>query len=399
MDFQLSEDQIVTRKWAHEFAEKEIRPAAPEYDESEEFPWPVVKKAAEIGLYTLDFWTETVAQDQTGLTLPIVMEETSWGCGGIGLAIFGTGLPLAALAYSATPEQFLEWGQKMFGTADDPKVGAFAVSEPNAGSDVSALRTTAKRDGDEWVLNGTKVFITNGGIAAVHVVVATVDPELGHRGQAAFVIGPDTPGIRQGKKEKKLGIRASHTAEVVLDDCRIPLGNVVGGLEKLEAKMERARSRDATAPRSSQALRTFEMTRPSVAAQAVGIGRAAFEFSRDYARERSAFGRPIIEHEGIAFKLADMATEVDAARLLVWRASWMSRNGSEFPNAEGSMSKLKASEVAVSVTEQAVQILGGYGYIKDFPVEKWYRDAKIYTIFEGTSEIQRLVISRALARG
>jgi acyl-CoA dehydrogenase len=399
MDFQLSEDQIVTRKWAHEFAEKEIRPAAPEYDESEEFPWPVVKKAAEIGLYTLDFWTETVAQDQTGLTLPIVMEETSWGCGGIGLAIFGTGLPLAALAYSATPEQFLEWGPKMFGTAEDPKVGAFAVSEPNAGSDVSALRTTARRDGDEWVLNGTKVFITNGGIADVHVVVATVDPELGHRGQAAFAIGPETPGIRQGKKEKKLGIRASHTAEVVLDDCRIPLGNVVGGLEKLEAKMERARSRDTTSPSSSQALRTFEMTRPSVAAQAIGIGRAAFEFSRDYAKGRSAFGRPIIDHEGIAFKLADMATELDAARLLVWRASWMSRNGAEFPNAEGSMSKLKASEVAVSVTEQAVQILGGYGYIKDFPVEKWYRDAKIYTIFEGTSEIQRLVISRALARG
>ena len=399
MDFQLSEDQIVTRKWAHEFAEKEIRPAAAEYDESEEFPWPVVKKAAEIGLYTLDFWTETVAQDQTGLTLPICMEETSWGCAGIGLGIFGTGLPLAALAYSATPEQFLEWGQKMFGTPEDPKVGAFAVSEPNAGSDVSALRTTAWRDGDGWVLNGTKVFITNGGIADVHVVVATVDPELGHRGQAAFLIGPDTPGIRQGKKERKLGIRASHTAEVILDDCRIPLGDVVGGLEKLEAKMERARSRDASSPRSSQALRTFEMTRPLVAAQAVGIGRAAFEFSRDYARERSAFGRPIIEHEGIAFKLADMATEVDAARLLVWRASWMSRNGSEFPNAEGSMSKLKASEVAVSVTEQAVQILGGYGYIKDFPVEKWYRDAKIYTIFEGTSEIQRLVISRALARG
>ena len=398
MDFSLSEDQVELKKWAHEFAEKEIRPVAAEYDESEEFPWPVVKKAAEAGLYSVDIYLQS-QQDPTGMTLPLLMEETFWGCAGIGLAIFGTGLPLSALAAVGTPEQLFEWAPKMFGTPEKPEVAAFAVTEPQAGSDVRNLRTRAVRDGDEWVLNGNKVFITNGQYASVYIVVATVDPELGHRGQAAFLIGPDTPGIRQGKKERKLGIRASHTAEVILDDCRIPLENVVGGLEKLEAKMERARSRDATAPSSSQALRTFEMTRPLVAAQAVGIGRAAFEFSRDYARERSAFGRPIIEHEGIAFKLADMATEVDAARLLVWRASWMSRNGSEFPNAEGSMSKLKASEVAVSVTEQAVQILGGYGYIKDFPVEKWYRDAKIYTIFEGTSEIQRLVISRALARG
>src|ERR671919_3128692 len=254
MDFQLSEDQITVQKWAHEFAEGEIRPVAPEYDETEDFPWPVVKKAAEIGLYSLDFWTDMVGQDNSGLTLPIVMEEMAWGCAGIGLGIFGTGLPLATLAYSAAPEQFVEWGPKMFGTAQDPKLGAFAVTEANAGSDVSALRTTAKRDGDEWVLNGTKIFITNGGIAHLHVVVGTVDPELGHRGQAAFIVGPDTPGIRQGKKEKKLGIRASHTAEVVLEECRIPLGDVVGGIEKLEAKMERARSRDAVSPRSSQAL-------------------------------------------------------------------------------------------------------------------------------------------------
>jgi acyl-CoA dehydrogenase len=395
MDFQLSEDHLTTRKWAREFAEKEIRPVAPEYDESEEFPWPVVKKAAEIGLYSMDFWTEMVGQDTSGLVLPIVLEEVTWGCAGVGLGIFGTGLPLASLAYSATPEQLLEWGPKMFGTPDEPKLGAFAVTESNAGSDVSALRTTAKRDGDEWVLNGTKVFITNGGIADVHVVVATVDPDLGHRGQAAFLIGPDNPGLRQGKKEKKLGIRASHTAEVVLEDCRVPLEQVVGGMEKLEAKLERARSKEPS--RASQALKTFEMTRPSVAAQALGIARAALDYSVDYAKQRTAFGSPIIQHQGIAFKLADMAMEVDAARLLTWRASWMGRNGEDFQRAEGSMSKLKASEVAVWTTEQAVQVLGGYGYIKDFPVEKWYRDAKIYTIFEGTSEIQRLVISRALA--
>jgi acyl-CoA dehydrogenase len=229
----------------------------------------------------------------------------------------------------------------------------------------------------------------------VFVVVATVDPELGHRGQAAFVIGPDTPGIRAGKKEKKLGIRASDTSEVLLEDCRIPLENVVGGVEKLEAKLEQARANGASS-RKSAALKTFEMTRPSVAAQAIGIARAAFEFSLDYAKEREAFGRPIIENQAIAFKLADMAMEIDAARLLTYRAAWLARNGT-LDHAEGSMSKLKAGEVAVWVTEQAIQILGGYGYIKDFPVEKWYRDAKIYTIFEGTSEIQRIVISRAIA--
>jgi alkylation response protein AidB-like acyl-CoA dehydrogenase len=395
VDFQLTEDHLTTRKWAHDFAEREIRPVAPEYDETEEFPWPVVKKAAEIGLYSLEFWTEMVTSDQSGLILPLVMEEGSWGCAGISLGFFGTGLPLAALAYSATPEQLVEWAPRMFGTATDPKLGAFAVTESEAGSDVSALRTTAVRDGDEWVLNGRKVFITNGGIADVHVVVATVDPELGHRGQAAFIIGPGTPGLSQGKKERKLGIRASHTAEVILEDCRVPLENVSGGMERLEAKLERARSKNGTG--QHHALKTFEMTRPSVAAQALGIARAAVEYAIDYAKQRETFGKPIIDHQGIAFKLADMALEVDASRLLTWRAAWMAKNGVDFHRAEGSMSKLKASEVAVWVTEQAVQILGGYGYIKDFPVEKWYRDAKIYTLFEGTSEIQRLVISRALA--
>jgi acyl-CoA dehydrogenase len=394
VEFRLSEDQLTLKKWVNGFAEKEIRPAAPEYDETEEFPWPVVKKAAELGLYSTDFF-QSVAEDPTGLNLPIALEETAWGCAGICLAMFGTGLPLTALAFQGTQDQLIEWAPRMVGTAEEPAVGAFAVTEPDAGSDVSALATTARRDGDEWVLNGRKVFITNGGIAAVHIVVATVDPALGHRGQAAFIV-PQVAGIRQGKKERKLGIRASHTAEVILEDCRIPLQNVLGGMDRLEAKLERARSREGT--RSSHALRTFEMTRPLTAAQALGIARAALEFSVDYAKERKQFGRPIIENQGIAFRLADMAMEVDAARLLTWRAAWMAKSAVEFSRAEGSMSKLKAGEVAVSVTEQAIQILGGYGYIKDFPVEKWYRDAKIYTIFEGTSEIQRLVISRALAR-
>jgi acyl-CoA dehydrogenase len=393
--FGLTEEQVEFRKWLHEFAEKEVRPAAPHYDETEEFPWPVVKKAAEIGLYAFDFYQQS-ATDESGLFLVLASEELAWGCAGIALGILGTGLPLAALASSGTPEQLMKWVPLMFGTPDDPRLGAFAVTEPQAGSDVSSLRTTAKRERDGWLLNGRKVFITNGGIADVHIVVATVDPNLGHRGQASFVIGKDTPGLSQGKKERKLGIRASHTAEVVLEDCWIPGDQLLGGEERLQAKIEKAKHGEKTG-RTSGALATFEATRPLVGAQALGIARASWEFARDYAKERQTFGRPIIEHQGVAFKLADMAMETDAARLLVWRAAWMARTGQPFVHAEGSMSKLKAGEVAVRVAEEAVQILGGYGYIKDFPVEKWYRDAKIYCLFEGTSEIQRLVISRSLA--
>jgi acyl-CoA dehydrogenase len=394
VDFSLTEEQLELKKWAHEFAEKEIRPVAAEYDESEEFPWPVLKKAAESGLYSIDIYLQA-QQDPTGLTLPLIMEETFWGCAGIGLAIFGTGLPLSALAAVGTQEQLFEWAPKMFGTPEDPKVGAFAVTEPQAGSDVRNLRTRAVREGDEWIINGTKVFITNGQYADVYVVVATVDPELGHRGQASFIISRDDPGIKPGKKEKKLGIRASDTSEVILDDCRIPVDRVLGGMEKLDAKLEKARKGESSG-RSSAALRTFEVTRPSVAAQAVGIARAALEYAIGYSKERQAFGVPISQHQSIQNHLADMATEVECARLLVHRAAWLAATGQPFEKAEGSMSKLKAGEVAVKVTEQAIQVLGGYGYIKDFPVEKWHRDSKIYTIFEGTSEIQRMVIARAL---
>ena len=394
MDFALTEEQIELKKWAHEFAEKEIRPVAAEYDESEEFPWPVLKKAAEAGLYGIDIYMQH-QQDPTGLTLPIIMEEIFWGCAGIGLSIFGTGLPLSALGSVGTQEQLFEWAPKMFGTPEKPACAAFGVTEPQAGSDVRSLRTRAVRDGDEWVLNGTKVFITNGGVADVYVIVATVDPELGHRGQASFIIHKDDGGISAGKKEKKLGIRASNTTEVILDDCRIPADRVLGGLDRLEGKLEKAKAGESTG-RSSAALRTFEVTRPSVAFQAVGIARAAVEFAIDYAKERKAFGVPIAQHQSIQNTLADMATEVECARLMTYKAAWLAASGQPFPKAEGSMSKLKAGETAVRVTEQAVQVLGGYGYIKDFPVEKWYRDSKIYTIFEGTSEIQRMVIARAL---
>ena len=279
-----------------------------------------------------------------------------------------------------------------FGTPDEIQLGAFCVSEPDAGSDVSSLKTKAVYDeaSDEWVLNGTKAWITNGGIADVHVVVATVDPELKGRGQASFVIPPGTSGLSQGQKYRKHGIRASHTAEVVLDDVRIPGRLLLGGKDKLDEKLARAREQQKTGAKQP-AMATFEATRPAVGAMAVGIARAAYEYALGYAKERVAFGKPIIMNQAIAFMLADMATEIDAARLLVHRAAWLARNGG-YTNAEGSMSKLKAGRTAVWVTERAIQILGGYGYTREYPVERFHRDAKIYDIFEGTEQIQQLVI-------
>jgi acyl-CoA dehydrogenase len=395
ISFELTDEQREIRDWVHAFAEKEIRPVAAHYDETEEFPWPVVKKAAEVGLYSVDFLQQTYA-DPTGIMPALVSEELTWGCAGIALAIQGTGLPIAAIFSQGTPEQIATWIPACYGTVDKPALGAFAVTEPEAGSDVSSMKTRAVRKNGDWVINGQKIFITNGGIADVHVVVAAVEPELGTRGQASFVVPPGTPGLRQGKKEKKMGIRASHTAEVILEDVTVPAENVLGGVEKLEARL--ARAREGVHSRSSGALKTFELSRPIVGAMALGIARAAFEFALQYAKERKQFGRALIENQAIAFMLADMATEIEATRALIWRALWEGRSGGEFKKAEGSMAKLKAGEVAVKVTDQAIQICGGYGYIRDFPVEKWHRDAKIYTLFEGTSEIQRLVISRALAR-
>ncbi|TMC01543.1 MAG: acyl-CoA dehydrogenase [Chloroflexi bacterium] len=394
VSFELSEDQREIRDWVHDFAEREIRPVATHYDATEEFPWPVVKKAAEIGLYSHEFLGQTFA-DSTGIMPALVAEELCWGCAGIALAIQGTGLPVAAIFNQGTPEQVATWVPACYGTAEAPVVGAFCVTEPDAGSDVSSMKTRAVRNNGDWVLNGRKVFITNGGVADVYVVVAAVEPELGTRGQASFVVPKGTPGIKPGKKEKKMGIRASDTSEVLIEDVRVPADYLLGGEEKLEEKLARARSGQSS--RSSVALKTFESTRPVVGAQALGIARAAFEFALQYAKERKQFGRPIIENQAIAFKLADMALEIEAARGLIWRALWESRNGGDFKKAEGSMAKLKAGEVAVKVTDEAIQICGGYGYIRDFPVEKWHRDAKIYTLFEGTSEIQRLVISRAIS--
>ena len=393
---ELNEDQIQLQKWVHDFAENVVRPVAGEYDRKEETPWPVIEEAAKIGLYSFDFFANAFA-DETGLTIPVVMEELFWGDAGIGLSIVGSVLGVAGIMANGTPEQVMEWVPQCFGTPEKVTLGAFCVSEPDAGSDVSSLRTKAVYDEakDEWVLNGTKTWITNGGIADVHVVVATVDPTLGSRGQASFIVPPGTEGLTQGTKFSKMGIRASHTAEVVLDDVRVPGSLLLGGKEKLDDRM--AKAREGKKSGGQAAMATFEATRPSVGAQAVGIARAAYEYALEYAKERKQFGKPIIENQSIAFMLADMKTELDAARLLVWRAAWMGRTGKTFEAAEGSMSKLKAGRTAVWVTERAIQILGGAGYVDEHPVERWHRDSKIYDIFEGTEQIQQLVIARAIS--
>ncbi len=392
----LTEDQITLRKWLHDFAADVIRPAAHEWDEREDTPWPVIKEAAKVGIYSLDFMAQQWF-DPTGLGMVVAQEELFWGDAGIGLSLMGTGLAAAAVSANGTQEQIGEFVTAMYGTPEDPKLGAFCSSEPDAGSDVGAMKTRAVylEAGDEWVINGTKTWATNGGIADWHVVVASVDPSLGTRGQASFAIPPGTKGLSQGQKFKKHGIRASHTAEVVLDDIHLPSKFLLGGKEKLDDRLHRAR--DGVRGHSQPSMATFERTRPTVGAQAVGIARAAYEVALDYAKEREQFGRPIIENQGIAFKLADMKVRIDASRLLVWRAAWMARQGKEFAAAEGSQCKLFAGETAVWVTEQAIQILGGNGYTRDYPVERMHRDAKIYTIFEGTSEIQRLVIARAIS--
>ena len=284
---ELNQDQKDIRDWVHGFAEGVVRPAAAEWDEREETPWPVIQEAAKIGLYGFEALGQFFA-DETGLTLPIANEELFWGDAGIGMAIMGTSLAVAAIFGQGTPEQMGEWIPQCFGTADDPKVGAFCSSEPDAGSDVAAIRTTAKYDEatDEWVLNGQKAWATNGGIADVHVVIATVDRELRSRGHAAFVIPPGTKGCEQGAKVKKHGLRASHTADVHLDDCRIPGSCLLGGKEKLDERL--ARVREGKSSKSQAAMATFEASRPTVGAQALGIARAAYEYALEYAKERAA---------------------------------------------------------------------------------------------------------------
>ncbi|MGB6838439.1 MAG: acyl-CoA dehydrogenase family protein [Dehalococcoidia bacterium] len=387
VDFALSEEERMIRDLAHEFAEKEIRPVAEYYDEHEgEYPTPVVQKAAQLGLAGGAFG------GSSALGGVIIVEELSWGCGGIALAIVSSGLAAAAIVGMGTDEQRAKFLPMCMSTEDEVRIGAYCLTEPEAGSDVANISTTAVRDGDDYILNGTKRFATNGGIADVHVVFATEDKSKSWGGLCAFAIEKGTPGLSEGTVWKKMGVRASHTSDVILEDCRVPLDHRLGEPPG-EAK--------EGAPRGGAmgALGALERTRPVIGSFGLGVGRAAFEYALDYAKERIQFGRPIATRQAIAFKLADMAIELDAARMLIWRAAWMAANNVPFLRAEGSMAKCYPSDVAMRVTIEALQILGGYGYMREFPVEKWVRDAKIFQIFEGTNEIQRIVIARALTGG
>jgi acyl-CoA dehydrogenase len=394
MDFALNEEQLEFKDRCRAFARDVIRPVARKHDEEESTPWEVVKEARRQGLQGLEHM-QRMAGDSDGQMSVISAEEFHWGCAGIALAISGSGLAAAGIVSSGTPEQIARWVPDCFGTGDEVKLGAYAVTEPQAGSDVKSLKTTAKRDGDEWVLDGTKVFITNGGIADVHVVVATVDPTLGTRGQASFVVPKGTPGLTQGKKESKLGIRASHTAEVILEDCRISGDCLLGGDEKLERKLQRGR--EGKKSRGADALATFEVTRPLVGASALGIAQAAYEWTLEYLDGRSDGGTPVLQTQRVQQTLADVATEIEAARLLVQRAAWMGRNGVPMRGGQGSMSKLKGGDVAMWATTTLMDLVGPDAWSVECPLEKFFRDAKIYQLFEGTAEIQRMVISRMQA--
>jgi alkylation response protein AidB-like acyl-CoA dehydrogenase len=394
MDFRLSDETLEWKDYCRRFAREVIRPAAPQHDRDESVPYEVISQAYSWKLAGLD-WLSALQDDPEGLKGVIYAEELHWGCAGIALAISASSLCAAGIASSGTPEQIGRWIPEVFGSEEQPRLGAYAVTEPQAGSDVKSLRTTAKRDGDDWILDGTKTFISNGGIADVTIVVATVAPDLGHRGQASFIVTKDNPGLKLGKKESKLGIRASQTAEIVLEDCRVPGDALLGGEEKLQRKLERARSGQSSG--SSGALATFEITRPTVGASALGIGQAAYEWTLEYLANRSEGGVPLLQQQRIQQVLADVATELEAARLLVWRAAWMGRNGVPMTGGQGSMSKLKGGDVTMWATTTLMDLVGEQAQSMDCPLEKWFRDAKIYQIFEGTAQIQRLVIARMQA--
>ena len=391
-----AQHELVER--THRFAADVMRPVAAEYDRDEEFPWAGAGEGRRGGLLQPALLPRpdrrphraVAAAVHGGAVLGLRRDRAGDRDAGAGAVGHGPGGHARTSCCAGRRSASAQPG--------DLKLAALCISEPQGGSDVKNLQTTATRDGDDWVLDGHKIWIGNGGIADVHVVNATVDPELGHRGQALFVVPGGTPGLEMVRKLEKLGCRASHTAELRFDGCRIPADHLLGGYDALENRLKQAREGDAgRAPRprwgpSSRPGRWWPRRR-------WGSRAPRWSSRATTPSEREAFGEPIIENQGVSFQLADVAAELDAARLLTWRAAWMAAEKVPWQHGEGSMSKLKASEVAVRATELAVQVCGGYGYVRDKPAEKWYRDAKLYTIFEGTSEIQRLVIGRALARG
>lgn len=381
-DFALSEAERLVKQVAHEFAVKEIAPVAAEYDEREEFPWDVARKGARLGLHGRPMAGPDLEE---GVTDMILGEELAWGCGGIALAMLANGLTATAVNLMGTPEQRARFLPMCLPIDGELKLGALALTEPDAGSDAGALKTRALRDGDDYVLHGTKRFITLGGIADLTVVFATEDPGTGWKGVSAFAVPKGTPGFTQTHKWRKMGIRASHTADLSLDEVRIPADHRLGPPDPNHRSGGRG------------ALGTLTGTRPQIGIMAVGIGRAAFEYAANFARQRHTFGQPIIEHQAVASMLADMDIALDAARLLCWRAAWLLSRGETLTYEEASKAKCFATDTAMRVTTDAVQVLGGSGFMRDNPVEKWMRDAKIFQIFEGTNQIQRLVIGRNIA--
>jgi acyl-CoA dehydrogenase len=376
ISFELTDEQRELRRLAREFAEKEIRPKAAEYDEHSTHPADIIGKAHEVGLMN-----PHIPEEYGGLGLPgfdgmLVGEELAWGCSGIAVSIVANTLGAAPVMIAGTDEQKRRWLSPLL---EEPILCSFGLSEPNAGSDVSGIQTTAVREGDEYVINGSKMFITNAGRADWLVVFASTDKSKGHRGLTAFVVPTELDGVTVEKHLDKMGQRATDTSALAFQDVRVPADHRIG--EEGEG--------------FKVAMQTLDFTRPGTAAAAVGCAQAAFDYSVEYAKTRVQFGQPIAMNQGINFLIADMATEIEAARLLVWQAAWLTDKGKR-ATLESSYAKRFAADTAMKVTTDAVQIFGGYGYIKEYPVEKLMRDAKLFQIYEGTSQIQRLVIAREI---
>jgi alkylation response protein AidB-like acyl-CoA dehydrogenase len=375
ISFTLTPEQRELQELAHEFAAGELRPVAAEWDEREDFPPGLLAKAAQLGFTSYRIPNEYGGAEVDAVTAALVAEELSWGCAGLAATIGATMFPVRPLMRFGTEQQRRRYLPRL--ASEKGCLAAIAFTEPHAGSDVNAMRSTARLEGDEWVLNGEKCYVTNGGIAELTVVFARTEAGIG-----AFLVERDDPGVVPGRKELKLGLRSSYTGSLVLEDARIPADRLLG--DDGEGFLV--------------AMDFFEHSRPQVAAGAVGVARAAFEHATDYARERKAFGKPLLAKQGVSFKLAEMAMEIEAARLLVWRACAACDAG-EDAGLLGSYAKAFAADTAMKATTDAVQVLGGAGIMRDHPVEKWLRDAKVFQIVEGTSEIQRHVIASYLRRG
>jgi len=378
MNFQLTEEHEMIRKMVRDFARNEVAPTAAERDEEERFDMDIFKKMAELGLTGIPWPEQYGGIGSDYLAYCIAVEELSRVCASTGVTLSAhTSLAGWPIYNFGTEEQKQKYLRPM---AQGEKIGAYGLTEPSSGSDAGGMRTNAKLDGDEYVINGSKIFITNGGIADIYVVFAVTDPES-KKGTSAFIVESTHPGFSVGKKEQKMGIRSSPTTEIIFDNCRVPKENLLGK-EGDGFKI---------------AMMTLDGGRNGIAAQAVGIAQGALDAAVDYAKERVQFGKPIAAQQGIGFKLAEMATSVEAARLLTYQAAWLESEGLPY-GKESAMSKLFAGDTAMKVTTEAVQVFGGYGYTKDYPVERYMRDAKITQIYEGTQEIQKLVISRMITK-